>query len=160
MSVNKYTPHIIIISEDDANRQIINGFVDYGNVKHRNIEYRRIAGGWSNTLNLFKDEQVFKMQSYSNRIVILVIDFDERENRLEYVKTQIPQDLENRVFILGSWSTPEKLKSKLGSFEKIGEGLAKDCYENTTEFWNDDLLNRNKSELNRMRPIVKPIIFG
>jgi hypothetical protein len=160
MSINKEKPHIIVIPEDDANRQIVNGFCQYVNVKTHNIEYHRIAGGWGRVIDKFEREEITKMESYPDRIVILVIDFDTQENRLDYVKEKIPPELENRVFVLGAWSEPEKLKNKLGSYETIGEGLAKDCYEDTTEFWDNELLKHNKSELHRMRLIVRPIIFG
>ena len=31
MSVNKYKPHVLLIPEDDANRQLANGFLRMGN---------------------------------------------------------------------------------------------------------------------------------
>ena len=40
----------------------------------------------------------------------LLIDFDERENRFSYVESQIPDDLKERVFVLGVQSNPESLR--------------------------------------------------
>jgi len=91
----------------------------------------------------------------------LLIDFDEDTARLNYVKHQIPDDLKNRVFILGVLSEPESLKRDIKkSFEKIGEALAKDCSDNTNELWGHNLLIHNKAELARLISSVKPFLFN
>ena len=38
MSVNVYNPHVLVLPEDDANRQIANGFLLEPSIKHRNIQ--------------------------------------------------------------------------------------------------------------------------
>ncbi len=37
MSNNKYLPHIHVLTEDDANRQIANGFIQVPNVHNRAV---------------------------------------------------------------------------------------------------------------------------
>ncbi|QEI40683.1 hypothetical protein BMF77_01255 [Dolichospermum sp. UHCC 0315A] len=38
MSINKNKPHLLILPEDDANRQIVNGFIQNLNVNNRAIQ--------------------------------------------------------------------------------------------------------------------------
>jgi hypothetical protein len=80
MSVNKYLPHVLVLPEDDANRQLANGF--------------HVSG----------------MRKYTDRFMVLLIDFDDHLNRLKTMKDSIPEDLLDRVFILGTLSKPEALR--------------------------------------------------
>ena len=94
-------------------------------------------------------------------MIALLIDFDEYEDRLIYVNAQIPDNLKNRVFVLGVLSEPESLRRDINkNFEKIGEALAKDCSDNTNELWGHYLLKHNKTELDRMISSVKPFLFN
>ena len=91
----------------------------------------------------------------------MLIDFDEKENRFGYVEERIPDDLKDRVFVLGVLSEPEKLRSNLKrNFEDIGEALSRDCSNNTDVVWQHDLLNHNTDELKRMVSSVKPFLFS
>ena len=100
------------------------------------------------------------MKKNKNRFLILLIDFDKREDRLAKAREVVPTDLEDRVFILGAWSEPEDLrKSGLGSYETIGKALAKDCREDTDTTWGHALLQHNTGELDRLRRHVRPILF-
>jgi len=96
------------------------------------------------------------MTRYPNRFVVLLIDFDRKDDRLNYAKSQIPDHLEDRVFILGVWSEPEDLKVPL---EEIGSALARDCREEIDVTWNHELLRHNVNELARLREQVRPILF-
>ncbi|KAM3090093.1 hypothetical protein ACKFKG_30770 [Phormidesmis sp. 146-35] len=94
-------------------------------------------------------------------MIALLIDFDEDENRLNYVKEQIPENVESRVFVLGVLSEPEKLRSDIKkSFEGIGEALAKDCSSEENKVCGHDLLKANKTELDRIVLSVKPFLFN
>lgn len=46
MSINAYKPHLLVLPEDDANRQIADGFVLDSNCNYRAIQVLRVAGGW------------------------------------------------------------------------------------------------------------------
>lgn len=157
---NKYQPHVLILPEDDANRQLANGFLLRTSVSTRKVQILEVAGGWQEVLERFASDHVWAMQRYPNRHMILLIDFDDRENRLEVAKAAIPAELADRVFILGALTEPEDLKPDLGPFETIGEGLAKDCDEKTDELWGHALLRHNANELARLRHIVHPILFS
>jgi len=169
MSVNKYEDHVFVLPEDDANRQIANGFINNLNVNDRAIQVLPIADGWGKVVKKFKKNQVSEMRSFPKRRMVLLIDFDGKGERLSYVKSQIPEHLQDRVFILGVLSEPDDLKGIKNKFESIGTGkleqigqtLANDCSNNNTNgLWGHDLLKHNKTELDRMILSVKPFLFN
>lgn len=149
-----------MIPEDDANRQMLNGFLLEPNLKARAIQVLPPAGGWLKVREDFRDVQVPEMQKYPLRMVVLIIDFDGDEDRANIVKTDIPEDLSERVFVLGVLSEPEQLRVDAHlPFEDIGCALAEDCFNDTNILWGHDLLKHNKPELHRMIPSVKPVLF-
>ncbi len=161
MSVNKHQPHLLVLPEDDANRQIAIGFINHLNVNNSAIQIVPIAEGWKKAVEQLTDVYAPGMRQFPQRRIVLLIDFDKDENRLSYVKSQIPVDLKERVFVLGAQSNPENLrKATKKSFEKIGKALAKDCSDNTNELWEHELLTHNKPELERMVSSVKSFLFG
>ncbi len=102
-----------------------------------------------------------KMRQYPKRYFVLLIDFDKREDRLDYIKQRIPDDVKDRVFVLGAFSNPEELRRSIGeSLEAIGETLSANCSDNTVGLWGHDLLKHNKTELERMISSVKPFLFN
>lgn len=160
MSINKYKPHLLVLPEDDANRQIANGFLFDPNLNHSAIQILPPAGGWAKVVEQFARNYASTMRTYPNRQVALLLDFDQDQNRLSFVQSQIPADLRQRVFILGVQSDPESLRRevKMG-FENIGETLAKDCSDNTNALWGHNLLQHNQTELDRMLFSVRPYLF-
>lgn len=161
MSVNDYRPHILVLPEDDTNRQMANGFLlDVGNLRYRQMQVLEEAGGWSAVLDRFKSTHIREMDRNLNRLMILLIDFDRDGNRLGKVKKVIPDHLIDRVFVLGVWSEPEALKSDTGkSYETIGSTMAKECREGTNTTWQHDLLKHNVDEVARLREHVLSILF-
>jgi hypothetical protein len=158
VTVNKYLPHVFVLPEDDANLRLANEFhlqLD----RLRQMQLLEVAGGSNEVLNLFEQVHVREMERCPHRFMILLIDFDGNEDRLQVAKARIPQDLLDRVFILGVWSEPEALRARLGPYETIGWGMAKDCREGTDRTWGDDLLQHNAGELDRLRERVVPILF-
>ena len=163
MSIKKYTEYLVVLPEDDANRQIANGFFKGSNLNENAFTIRGNAKGWKKALDKFNTTYVpmMKRQEYSELMVVLLIDFDRDENRLSYVENQIPEELKDRVFVLGVFSEPENLRSEIKrSFENIGEALAKDCADDTNELWGHELLKHNQMELDRMISLVKPFLFN
>jgi hypothetical protein len=157
---NKYLPHIHVLAEDDANRQIVNGFLLELN-DNRAVKVLELPGGWKKTVEEFTKTYASEMRQLPERRMVLLIDFDDDENRLSYVKSQIPDDLQARVFVLGVLSEPENLRTdSKKTFEEIGEALAKDCSDNTNELWGHNLLKHNQRELDRMASSVKPFLFN
>jgi len=157
---NKYQPHIHVLAEDDANRQMANGFLLGPNLNNRAVKVLPLPGGWKKTVEEFTKEYAPEMRQLRHRMMVLLIDFDDNENRLSYVESHIPDDLKARVFVLGVLSEPENLRTDIKkTFEEIGEALAKDCSDNTNELWGHTLLKHNKGELDRMASSVKPFLF-
>jgi len=157
---NNYLPHIQVVPEDDANRQIVNGFLLDLNVNKRAVTVLPLAKGWRKPGKEFANKYEPGMRQFPERMMVFIIDFDDDENRLSYVKSHIPEDLQARVFVLGVLSEPENLKTAINkNFEEIGEALAKDCPDHTNELWGHTLLKHNKGELDRMASSVKPFLF-
>ena len=160
MSVNKHRPHILVLPEDDANRQLANEFhqqVDWS--RYRQMQVLPVAGGWGEVLNLFENEHTAEMERCADRFMILLIDFDREQDRLREAQSRIPAHLIERVFILGVWSEPEDLRAALGSYAVIGEAIARDCRDGTDKTWGHELLQHNAAELDRLREHVRPILF-
>ncbi len=164
MSVNKYQPHILVLPEDRANSEIAIGFLLNSKLDERSIQVLPFAHGWKTVVDKFTDDFAPTMRQYPARMIVLLIDFDEDETRFGYVEKRIPEDLKNRVFVLGVLSEPEKLKSSLRkNFEEIGEVLSSNCSDSsdsTDVLWQHDLLKHNKIELERMGSSVKPFLFS
>ena len=160
MSVNKYLPHVFVLPEDDANRQLANGFLLDPSLLIRKIQVLPEVGGWTQVLEHFKSDHVVEMDRYPDRFMVLLINFDGDEGRLTKAKAAIPDGLTERVFILGALSKPEALRqANLGSYEDIGLAIAKDCREGTDTTSGHELLQHNEGELDRLRQHVRPILF-
>jgi hypothetical protein len=160
MRVNREQPHVLVLPEDRANRQLANGFLLHESLLARKIQVLPEAGGWMNVLHLFNSDHLADMKNYSKRYMILLIDFDKKENRLDKAKEFVPDQLKDRVFILGIFSKPEIFKkTQRGSYEEIGLELAQECHDDRYVIWGHDLLQHNKAELDRLREHVRPILF-
>jgi hypothetical protein len=159
MSVNKYLPHVLVLPEDDANRQLANGFGL--EVQHyRRIQILPEVGGWLNVIETFLSEHVKGLREYPERRLVLLLDFDGQNDRPDWIKERIPQDLRCRVFLLGTKSEPEALKQAgLGSFEDIGRSLAGECRDGIRALWTHDLLQQNAGEINRLDQAVRGFLF-
>jgi hypothetical protein len=158
MSVNSYLPHVFVLPEDDANRQIANGFVL--SLSTRQIQVLKEAGGWASVRDRFESDQRSAMERNPNRFVVLLVDFDGNNNRLQTMRAVIPDHLKERVFVLGAFSEPEELRQAgLGSYEAIGRALAEDCRTGAAATWGHELLQHNEEELSRLREQIVPILF-
>lgn len=146
MSVNRHLAHVYVLPEDDADRQLANGFqlgVDL--TKQRQMQVLEEAGGWLEVLNRFESDHIAAMDRYANRHMVLLIDFDGKEERFGAATRRIPERLKGRVFVIGAWNDPEDLKRALSlrSLEEIGLALAQDCREGTDTIWEHELLRHN-----------------
>jgi hypothetical protein len=160
MSANPYQTHVLVLPEDDANRQLANGFQLDQSFITRQIQVLQPAGGWAQVLDHFDSDHVVGMSRYPNRFMVLLIDFDRDMDRLGRAKARIPAALAERVFVLGVLSEPEALrKANLGSFEDIGMAMAADCREQSGGIWDHELLRHNSSELDHLRERVCPQLF-
>lgn len=94
--VNKARPHVFVLPEDDANRQLANGF-HLGASSTRQFWVSNVAGGWNEVLNHFVLDHISDMERHNQRFMILLIDFDDQPDRLRQAKVHIPEPLIDRV---------------------------------------------------------------
>jgi len=161
MSASRYRPHVMVLPEDDANRQLATGFrLDLSQALSRQFQVLQVAGGWRNVLEQFRSIHAREMDACPTRFMVFLIDFDGILTRLDEAKNVIPAHLIERVFILGVKTRPEDFPANLGSLETIGKALARDCREETDTTWKHDLLRHNATELDRLRAVVRPILFN
>jgi hypothetical protein len=158
---NKHLPHVLVLPEDDANRQLANGFLlEIPFTAIRQVQVLEEAGGWTDVLDRFDSDHVARMDRYPNTHMVLLFDFDRDEDRLIRAQARIPARLRDRVFVLGAWGEPEDLRQNLGSsYETIGRKMAADCRDGTEVAWAHGLLRHNAGELERLRASVRPILF-
>lgn len=161
MSVNNYKPHVLVLPEDDANRQIANGFLLEASIKQRNIQILPVAGGWIKAFDSLVNDHIKNLIKFKDRHLILLIDFDNHfEERQQYFQEKIPENVRDRVFLLGTRSEPEPLRKQCGdSLENIGNELAAECRRDETVLWGNCLLAHNAAERNRLHEKVKSILF-
>ena len=164
--MNRFKPHIYIIPEDDCDRQLANGFVDYGRVSSQ-VKVMPPAGGWSFVLKKFTQEYVDvlrKDKQGQEGYVILLIDFDGKyDARRKHFEESIPEDLKHRVFVVGAKETPEILRQQLQlgkGFEPIGTQLAEECFSQNFSMWDHDHLAHNAAERARMVNTIRSILFS
>lgn len=154
--MNRHRKHLLILPEDDANRQLAVGFAKV--FADSQIKILPVARDWERVLECFLHEHTHAMLRFTLAVMVLLIDFDGEPGRLNLVKTKIPPDLIDRVFVLGARHEPEDIKD-LGTKEQIVELLGNDCWSGTPAAWNHPELSHNAGELNRMREAVHPILF-
>jgi len=164
MSVNNYKLHLMVLPEDDANLDIANGFTldSSFRMSTRSIQVLPPSGGWLKVLDDFTRNQLPIMKSNRNRHVLLIIDFDnDVKNRFEQIKGNIPQDVKDRVYVLGSKSEPEVLKTSLSmTYTKIGEMIYNQCPNLPKEnLWSHPLLEHNQAELQRLINNTSSFLF-
>lgn len=160
MSVNRHLPHVFVLPEDDANRQIANGFLLDEQLLSGKIRVLEEAGGWREVLDRFCSVYTQEMERFPERRMILLIDCDKKADRVASALQRIPADLQSRVFILGVLTEPEDLRRDFGSYEQIGLAIAKDCREGVDGIWLHSLLRHNMGEVERLREHVRPILFA
>lgn len=161
MSVNKYKPHLYVIPEDDADRQIADGFVLNARVASRQVQVVEPAGGWSEVLDTFKEEYLPLLEQNEKAHVMMLIDFDEKPDaRRAKFEAEIPEAFRARVFVIGPRVTPETLRQSLGKgYEDIGRSLADDCDRDEVETWGHAQIQHNEQERLRLVGSVKPFLF-
>ena len=160
--MNKYREHIYIIPEDDADRQIVNGFVDHPAVNEQRVQVMPPAGGWLSVLETFEKEYVPKLRkSLPLGYVVLVVDFDGHETeRRSLFATHIPEEIRDHVFLVGAKSNPETLRNQLNQkLPNIGSLLAEECNQQTDINWSHPQLVHNASERKRLVDRIRPILF-
>jgi hypothetical protein len=162
MATNNYKPHLLVLTEDDANRSVLLGFkMTLKDAALFRLE--PVCGGWEKVIATYLEEQVPMMARFNARYVLLVIDFDNKgRNRLDYVREAIPEKYRERTFVMGcaheveptvsavSKRLAQEAHSRPNHKQRLGERLAQECHGNSDDFWLHDSLIHNEPERNRM----------
>ncbi|MGQ9865479.1 MAG: hypothetical protein ACUVSQ_04235 [Pseudanabaenaceae cyanobacterium] len=75
MSISKYSLHLLVLPEDQASQDIVNGFVLRHQLNPGLIQVLPCADGWPATIEKFNTNFVPTMGRYENRWFVLLIDF-------------------------------------------------------------------------------------
>ncbi len=168
MSVNRYSQHLQVLPEDDANRQFINGLELQPSLCPRRLQVLPLAGGWQAALDRLSAPDVVQgLVNYEQRHLLLLIDFDSaydvRWRRYQELRDELPRGVADRVFLLGCRDEPESFRAACLprlTLEKLGRELAGDCEPPpATNLWQHDQLRHNAGELARLVAQVKPFLF-
>lgn len=163
MSINRHLPHLLVIPEDAADRELANGALKNLNVNGRAVQVMPFVGGWPKFENELKSDYIHRLQTYPNGRLLLLVDFDDQgEARRDRVRSWVPNDLHSRVYILGAAKDPEELKRALenSSLESIGDALLEGCPEGVNEHWNSPQLHHNKTELTALLEDGRSYLFS
>ncbi len=141
----------MLIPEDEANSSLATGFqLEMNDI--RRMQILPVAGGWRPVLEQFCSVQIELLRRYPERSVILALDLDGYIDRLQQVKTVIPEELKDRVYVLSVLSEPEDLKRLVSQkLEDWGCDMGRGCNEIETSVWANELLRHNLPELRRMK---------
>ena len=136
------------------------GFSSIRTFPPRSVQVLVEAGGWCDVIDIFLKDHVAGMETYDCRFIVLLIDFDNHEDRLDFARSKIPEHLAERVFILGALTEPEVLRRAVAlTYEQIGLELARDCMQGTNTVWSHPQLQHNSAELERLRASIRAILF-
>ena len=163
MSVNLSLPHLIVIPEDDANREIANGFRLLVEKNARQFWIKKPARGWPKGKEelVAMSESTGHLQKYKSSHAALIVDFDGKRERGSEVKRLVGEGVRDRVFVIGVLTEPEKLRNATGiKFEQLGRQIAEGCKDSSIDFWQHDLLVHNIEEIRRLSGAVRDIFFN
>lgn len=158
MALNRERPHLLVLPEDEATRNIAVGFSDYATGQ---MQVLNPAGGWPHVKEEMIKLYVAKLRKYPDCHLVLLIDFDDDfPNRLTLFQQAIPADVANRVYVVGALTEAETLKNatrkKLGP---IGQELATECEQGQYQLWNHPQVAHNQPEVQRLHVAVRGFLF-
>lgn len=150
MSTNKYKDHLLLLPEDEANRQIANGFqLEFAT---RQLRIETPAGGWPRAVEQVDSEYRGYLREFPMALLAILIDLDGDLERPALVRSRFSGDVRDRIFILGAANEPEdSRRAGLGGYEAIGTALARDCREGVRGTWGHEQLRHNVPEAERLR---------
>jgi hypothetical protein len=160
-AANDYKPHLLVIPEDKANQDIVNGFSLHLEVNERQFTVLPIAKGWSKGKERLSELCEKRLSKCKTAYALLIVDYDGDRDRGSKIKSSLPAEVKDRVFVIGILSEPERLKSSINQkYEDIGRLVAEGCREKSTDFWEQqELLAHNLDEVQRLSKAVRNFFF-
>lgn len=159
MSPNFYQLHLLVIPEDKANQDIVNGFLLRVESNERQLQVLNLANGWSKGRDMLLSLSEGHLKKFTNAHALLLIDHDGYPARGSDIKAQISDEVKDRVFVIGVLSEPEELKSANQKYEQMGKRIADGCKDNNSDFWQHELLVHNLEEVQRLSEVVHDFFF-
>ena len=130
MSANRFRPHVYVLPEDDANRQIANGFLLDASLDSRAIQVLPCAGGWAKVRDEFAAVHTKEMRKCQHRHMVLLVDFDEIDDRAANVRSAVPDRAHRPCFRRGGLIEargPESRHGQLRTYrQKSCRGLSRE----------------------------------
>ncbi|NLH98432.1 MAG: hypothetical protein GX446_02960 [Chthonomonadales bacterium] len=162
---NAYQPHVLILPEDAACRDIANGFV-LGVDHERAVRVCGPSGGWRKTRDILAADKS-ELARWPQRRLVAIVDFDAESDRAEALKSVCRAGIADRIYVVGALTETEDLRRALlqagklapNTREGIGRMLADDCRYRTEALWSHALLAHNAAELARMNADLRTILF-
>jgi hypothetical protein len=159
MSPNLYQPHLLVIPEDKANQDIVNGFLLRVESNARQLQVLGLANGWLKGKDKILELSESRLREYEKAHALLLVDHDGDSARGSNIKDQISDDIKDRVFVIGVLTEPEELKSANQKYEQIGGLIADGCKDNNSDFWQHKLLVHNLEDVRRLSEAFHDLFF-
>lgn len=170
MSINRQQKHVIFFGEDEATRNLAQGFIEGENINELRCDVWHTFGtGWKSTTEAM---ELVGMSRYPLTHLILVIDLDRQEkHHIEDLKQEIDQtSFSDRVYVIGGSKDVQALQRAFTAANSIGKISAQDtgreianqCFKDEScveGVWCDPALEHNRTELERICRNLKDIIF-
>ena len=120
-----------------------------------------VAGGWEKVVNQILEIYVPKVRSNPNTHVVGIIDCDNHPDRIAVQLSQVPDDVRERVFLLGTLDDPQAFKRSVKlTFERIGIQLVDECFHKSLKLWRHAQLTHISDEIDRAAATLHPILFS
>jgi hypothetical protein len=137
-----------------------NGFVMGVEFNDRQVQVMPVAGGWPSVRDDLHSEYIRTLREFDGAHVVLLVDFDAIETRVPDMLRDVPEELLDRVVVIGAKTDPEELRRSLRlSFEEIGLRLAEECRDGVVELWGHELLINNAAEIDRAGSAIRAVMF-
>lgn len=159
MSINRYHKYLIVLFEDVAYKDLFLGF-DFS--KERQIRQEPILQGFDDIyLRLTNPKSVTlqELNKYQNAYVLACIDADldsQSESKIHRLKNAILDEYKERIVIIGSKYEAEHIKQATigrGKWATVSKKLENSCKNERCELWQDEMLQHNLGEIQRLKQI-------
>jgi hypothetical protein len=140
---------------------MVNGFSTLLEINERQFYVYDLARGWERGKETLLKLSKGYMREYPSSYALLIVDFDGNAHRGSEIKNQIPEEVRDRVFVVGVLNEPENLKNSTGmKFEQLGLQIAEGCKDSNIDFWErQELLAHNVDEIRRLSKAVRNLFF-
>lgn len=140
MKINRQQKHVIFFGEDEATRDLAQGFIESAKIDELRCDvWHEFGTGWQSTAEAI--ERV-KMAHYPLTHLILVIDLDRKgQQHIDYLKNEIANSpFRDRVYVIGGSNDVQALQR---DFTK-GNSIGKMSCQDTGRAIADDALRMNR----------------